>query len=117
MGLPTLGRHDFIIHLFHKRRYRETRWAAMRFLLEASRKNTRRLRLEQLVLLAIRTLILLLLPLALAQPYITSFGGLFDSKTWTHRVIVIDASFSMGYTTGGESHFDRARRMARQVFF
>jgi len=111
----VLATIPIIIHLFHKRRYRETRWAAMRFLLEASRKNTRRLRLEQLVLLAIRTLILLLLPLALAQPYITSFGGLFESKTRTHRVIVIDASFSMGYTTGGESHFDRARRMARQV--
>jgi len=112
LALATI---PIIIHLFHKRRYRETRWAAMRFLLEASRKNTRRLRLEQLVLLAIRTLILLLLPLALARPYITSFNGLFDSKTRTHRVIVIDTSFSMGYTTGGESHFDRARRMARQI--
>ena len=103
------------IHLFHKRRFQETRWAAMRFLLEASRKNTRRLRLEQLLLLTLRTLILLLLPLALARPYIKSFANLFERQTRTHRILILDASFSMGYTTAGESNFDRARRIARDI--
>ena len=59
-----------LIHLFHRRTYRETDWAAMRFLIEASRKNSRRMRLEQLVLLAVRTLLLLLAALAFADPIV-----------------------------------------------
>ena len=64
----ALGAAPLIIHFFNKRAYRETSWAAMRFLLEAVRKNSRRLRIEQLILLAVRTLILLLVVLALAEP-------------------------------------------------
>src|SRR5205807_555227 len=56
-----------IIHLLNRKRYRIVNWAAMRFLLAALKKNTRRMRLEQLLLLAIRTLILLLLVLAMAS--------------------------------------------------
>src|SRR5262245_56968624 len=43
-----------IIHLLHRKRFRVVPWAAMRFLLAAQKKNTRRLRLEQLLLLILR---------------------------------------------------------------
>src|SRR5919109_1613598 len=56
-----------IIHLLNRKRFRIITWAAMRFLLAAQRKNTRRMRLEQLLLLAVRTLLLLLLVLAMAS--------------------------------------------------
>src|SRR3989442_15958182 len=56
-----------IIHLLNRNRFRVVSWAAMRFLLAAQRKNTRRMRVEQLVLLAVRTLIVLLLVLAMAS--------------------------------------------------
>ena len=46
-----------IIHLLNRKRFRVVTWAAMRFLLAAQRKNTRRMRLEQLILLAVRTLL------------------------------------------------------------
>ena len=49
-----------LIHLLNRRKFREERWAAMRFLLAAIRKNQRRVRIEQWLLLAIRTLIILL---------------------------------------------------------
>src|SRR5437588_11428405 len=55
-----------IIHLLHRNRYRIVQWAAMRFLLAARRKNTKRMRLEQWVLLAVRTSIVLLIVLAMA---------------------------------------------------
>ncbi|MFM8217788.1 MAG: BatA domain-containing protein, partial [Planctomycetaceae bacterium] len=51
-----LASAPLVIHLLYRRRFRETSWAAMRFLLEAARKNARRLRLEQWLLLALRTL-------------------------------------------------------------
>src|ERR1700730_12682944 len=46
-----------IIHLLNRRKFRETSWAAMQFLLAAIRKNYRRIRVEQWILLAIRTLV------------------------------------------------------------
>src|SRR5436305_7618973 len=55
------------IHLLNRRRYRVVEWAAMRFLLAARRQNVRRLRLEQLVLLAVRTLLVVLLVAAMAS--------------------------------------------------
>src|SRR5438128_5398573 len=56
-----------IIHLLNRKRSLVVTWAAMRFLLAAQRKNTWRMRLEQLILLAVRTLLVLLLVLAMAS--------------------------------------------------
>src|SRR5437660_12748671 len=56
-----------IIHLLNRNRFRVVTWAAMRFLLAAQRKNTRRMRIEQMILLAVRTLIVVLLVLAMAS--------------------------------------------------
>src|SRR5260370_10238117 len=58
-----------IIHLLNRNRYRVVPWAAMRFLLAAQRKNTRRMRLEQWILLAVRVLVVVLLVLAMATLY------------------------------------------------
>src|SRR3954463_3349870 len=54
-----------IIHLLNRRRFRIVEWAAMRFLLTAQRKNARRMRLEQLLLLIVRCLIVLLTIIAM----------------------------------------------------
>src|SRR5690349_5326192 len=56
-----------LIHLLNKRRYRIVTWAAMRFLLNAQKQNTRRMRLEQLVLLLVRCALVLLVILAMAS--------------------------------------------------
>ena len=71
----------------------------MRFLLSAIRKNRRRLRIEQWLLLAIRTLIILLVVSAMAKPFLESFGAVIAGQR-THKVIVIDGSLSMGYRSG-----------------
>src|SRR5215213_11573814 len=57
-----------IIHILNRRRFKTITWAAMEFLLRAMRKNRRRLRFEQWVLLATRCLVVLLLGMALARP-------------------------------------------------
>src|SRR6476620_10558438 len=56
-----------IIHLLNRRRFRIVTWAAMRFLLAAQKQNSRRMRIEQLILLAVRTLMVLLLVAAMAS--------------------------------------------------
>lgn len=111
----VLGGIPIVIHLLHKRKYRETPWAAMRFLLAAAKKNARRIRIEQLILLMVRVLILLLLVCALAQPYMKSFGTFFQADVPTHRIIVLDTSFSMAYQPAEFSRLDRAKEAAKRI--
>ena len=108
-GIPIL------IHLLHRRRFQTVPWAAMRFLLAATKKQSRRLKLEQLLLLLIRTMIVVLVALALSRPSAETLGEYFQSEGPRHRIIVVDATLSMGYAPEGRSHFDRAKDIARQI--
>jgi hypothetical protein len=112
-----LGSVPIVIHLLHRHRYRETTWAAMRFLTAAIRKHSQRMRLEQWVLLAVRTAILLLIALALAGPTVETLSAFLphSGAAPTHRLIVLDASLSMSLVENGVSRFDQARDIARQL--
>jgi hypothetical protein len=115
-----------LIHLLNRRRFRIVEWAAMRFLLAAQRKNARRMRLEQLLLLLIRCALVLLLVLAMAS--VTAWAeslwrALNPQGSWalrsaagrTHRLLVVDGSFSMTVQPEGEaSCFERAIQQAEQ---
>jgi hypothetical protein len=105
-----------IIHLLNRRKFREMRWAAMRFLLAAIRKNSRRIRIEQWILLAVRTLVIVLVVLAMAKPYLESLGALpVIAGRRTHRVLVLDGSLSMAYTVSDVTRFDQAKTLAVQL--
>lgn len=108
-GIPIL------IHLLHKRQFQETSWAAMRFLLAATRRNSRRLQLQQLLLLAIRTLALVLVIVALARPFFDSTILAVTKTEPTHRIVVIDASCSMQRTIDQQTLFEQAKRIASSV--
>jgi hypothetical protein len=103
-----------VIHLLNRRRFREVTWAAMQFLLAAVRKNRRRIRIEQWLLLAIRTLVVLLVVSAMAKPFLETFGAVIAGRR-THRVLVLDSSLSMGYTSGESSRFEQAKVLAAQL--
>lgn len=112
-----LGAIPIVIHLLYRQRYRETTWAAMRFLSAALRKHSRRMRFEQWVLLAVRTAILLLVALALAGPTFETLSA-FVGPTGTlptHRILIIDASLSMSLNEKGRGRFDNAREIARSL--
>ncbi|MBN1942153.1 MAG: BatA domain-containing protein [Phycisphaerae bacterium] len=99
-----------VIHILNRRRFRVVEWAAMRFLLEALRKNRRRLQLEELLLLALRCLVMLLLGVALAR-FVGCGGegalpGLNGPRTF---VFVLDDSASMGQRRGDETLFAAAK--------
>ncbi|MGM0488190.1 MAG: VWA domain-containing protein [Planctomycetota bacterium] len=107
-----------LIHLWSWRRYDEVPWAAMRFLLAAIRKNARRWRLEQLILLALRMLILILLAIALADPIVARLGAgpAANSRGGeTHNVLVIDASYSMNYRQTERTRFQTAKDLAKEL--
>ncbi len=104
-----------LIHLWNKRRFREVPWAAIDFLLAAMKKNSRRMRLEQWLLLAIRTALVALLVLAVAQPFLEKAGLGFVAGERTLKVLVLDGSYSMGYRPADKSRFDRAKQFAAQI--
>lgn len=110
-----LASAPIIIHLLSRRRFREMEWAAMKFLLSALKKNARRIRIEQLILLAVRTLLVALVVLAMGQPYLERMGMRFLAGHKTHKVIVLDGSFSMGYTVTDRSRLERAKEIAQQI--
>jgi hypothetical protein len=105
-----------LIHLLNRRKYRETSWAAMRFLLAAIRKNQKRIKVEQWLLLAIRTLLILFVVSAMAKPFLESLGAMqLLPGERTHRVIVLDGSLSMAYAAGDRQRFDEAKDLAARL--
>src|SRR4051812_25487233 len=67
LGL-LLASVPIIIHLLNRRRFQLVEWAPMKYLKLTIKTNRRRMRLEQLLLLIVRTLIVALLFIALARP-------------------------------------------------
>jgi hypothetical protein len=106
IGGAILAAGPILIHLLNRRRFKILDWAAMRFLMESRRKNRRRLRLEELILLALRVLILLAAGLALANIRGGSVLGGVGSPV--AHVFVLDDSLSMGQRVGADSLFERA---------
>ncbi|MBI4605017.1 MAG: BatA domain-containing protein [Planctomycetes bacterium] len=104
-----------IIYLINRQRYERRRWAAMEFLLRAMRRNRRRIQLQNLLLLLVRTAVVFLVVLAAARP-VSRLGILSlsprGSQSW---VLALDASYSMGYQEDSKSLFDRARETIAQV--
>ncbi|MCH8913121.1 MAG: BatA domain-containing protein, partial [Planctomycetes bacterium] len=92
MGLALI---PIVIYILNRRRYRTVAWAAMRFLLAANRKTMRRTRLEQLLLMALRITLLVLLGLAMGRPFLQSGAAPAVFAERTHHIFVLDDSFSM----------------------
>ncbi|HVT89139.1 MAG TPA: BatA domain-containing protein [Tepidisphaeraceae bacterium] len=109
-----------IIHILNRRRFKTVEWAAMDFLLKALRKNRRRLRFEQWLLLAMRCLVLAILGAALARPTgceQSTLATIAARRSGMH-VIVIDNSYSMAYEADrpdAKTHLDQAKLLAKQL--
>lgn len=124
-GLGALS-IPIVIHLLSRRRYRVVDWAAMRFLLAAQKQNIRKMRLEQFILLAVRTTLMLLLVLAMvsAMPWAEALWQRFFpasaalasvSSQRTHKILVLDASLSMALKRGDKTCFELAKDRAGEL--
>ncbi|QDT97588.1 BatA domain-containing protein [Gimesia aquarii] len=113
----VLATAPIIIHLLNRRRFIRVDWAPMEYLKLTLKTNKRRLRIEQWLLLALRTLAVLALFLAVARPISsgTNLAGFLSVEGRASRVIVIDDSLSMSYQNSYQSAFERAKNATRQV--
>lgn len=109
LGLPVA------IHLLTRPRFREMRWAAMRFLLPSLKKSRRISTVEDLLLLLLRCVLIALLVLIFCRPArLVDPADLASPEETGTRVIILDQSASMGRSDGLRNRFDRAKADADQ---
>lgn len=102
-----------IIHLINKRRHKTIQWAAMQFLLKATRESRGKKKLRHILILACRALALAALAFAAARPIMSGLigwgGGSIDTV-----VLLLDRSASME-TRPGDGLDPRRQIVIQQV--
>src|SRR6188768_1642613 len=83
-----------IIHLINRMRFKRLRWAAMEFLLKAQKRSRRRLIIEQLILLALRCILVALAGLLVMRFVGFSWADFFQAPERTH-IVIVDDTLSM----------------------
>src|SRR4051812_46589486 len=103
-GVPVL------LHLTLRQKPRRLPFPAFRFLRQKQRVNQRRLRLQHVLLLALRVLVIAALCLALARPRVFSHRLSLAGERPVACALVFDTSLSMEYGAGGITRLDEAKR-------
>ncbi|MDE0638182.1 MAG: BatA domain-containing protein [Candidatus Poribacteria bacterium] len=104
-----------LIHLWSRRQAVTVDFSSLMFLIAAHRQNARRLQLKQLLILLLRMLIVALIALALARPFLTLGLPLAAVRAKTDVVIVLDNSYSMGYQDVDGVWFEKAKTLGTDV--
>lgn len=92
-----------LIHFLNRMRYRTVAWAAMMFLLAATRQSVRHAKLREILLLACRVAAVLFLILFLARPLAGGWLGWAFHGVPDTIVLLLDRSPSMETRVGQES--------------
>lgn len=104
------------IHLLQRKREATVDFPAVRFLLIAQRRSSRRVRVRRLLLLLVRCLALLLFALLLARPVLRAPGAVFRSGEPGVTAVILDTSLSMtALAADGRPRFEAARDLARAI--
>ena len=104
-----------IVHLISKRRFDVVDWGAMQFL-ELGRRMRRRVRLQDLLLMALRMALLGLLALGMARPWASGgFLQAFSPNDPRDIAIVIDGSYSMNWEGLGVTPRSSAIQRAHEI--
>lgn len=102
-----------LIHLFTKKKARKLDFSTVDFIRYVARRETKRLRVRNLLLMVLRTAAIASFVLAMARPAFV--GPLIKGKGSTAVVVVLDNSASMGWLKEGKSLFTYACDAARQI--
>ena len=99
-GLP-LVLLPVIIHLINRMRHQPRQWAAMQFLLAATRSSTSHAKLRNLLILLMRVLAVLTLLLFLARPLVGGWMGWALAAAPDAILLLVDRSASMESRVAG----------------
>lgn len=96
-----------IIHLLNRRRHQTIQWAAMEFLLKASRESRGKKKLKYIIILTCRALAIAALIFAVARPLVGGFLSWGGSNIDT-VILILDRSASMEQLT---ENTDESKRL------
>lgn len=115
LGLAAVG-VPILIHLIGRRRAPRRRFAALDYVLRSNRRVAQRLRLRQLLLLALRVLLVAAIAVMMAKPVsesesdLPALGGGAQSA-----VLIVDDTLSMRRIVEGETQLARAKARAQRL--
>lgn len=101
-----------IIHLINKRKQKKIEFSTLKFIKELQNTRIRNVKLRQIILLILRTLLISFIVLAFARPTINNSIPGFVSYSSANTGVIIDNSFSMDVS---DSKGNRLRQ-SRSIF-
>ncbi len=104
-----------LIHLFTRQKTKVIYFSSLAFLKELQKQKIRRLKLRQLLLLILRTLLVLALVLAFARPTLRTQSSSLSSSAQLTAVVILDNTLSMGRVSQGRRLLDIARARAQEI--
>ncbi len=109
-ALPLISL-PILIHLINQWRYQTKPWAAMMFLLQANRMNRGFARIRQWLILAMRTLAVLGLIVAISRPLASGLWSMIGGAKSDTTIVLMDRSPSMSWQgEAGESKLAAGKR-------
>lgn len=114
LGLPLILA-PIVIHLLNRMRHRPRPWAAMRFLVSATRSSISQTRLRQFLVLLCRVLAVAMLVLFMARPLAGGWLGWALSPAPDAILILLDRSASMESKAGTTTKRQQALQLLEQA--
>ncbi|HYF02289.1 MAG TPA: BatA and WFA domain-containing protein [Patescibacteria group bacterium] len=104
-----------LLHLLNLRKLKTVEFSSLRFLKELQKTKIRRLKLRQILLLILRTLIVVFAVIAFARPAIKSSIPALGTHAKTSVVILLDNSFSMDISDERGNRLKQAKNIAQSI--
>ena len=102
-----------LLHLFNLRKLEKIDFSTLSFLRELQKTKIRKLKLRQYLLLALRTLLVILIVTAFSRPTLkTSSFGAINPEAKTTAILIIDNSYSMTSVDGDGQLLKQAKEGA-----
>ncbi len=108
-GIPLL------LHLLNLRKLKTIEFSTLRFVKELQKTQIRKLKLQQILLLVLRTLIIVFAVLAFSRPILRSTLPVFGAHVKSSVVVLVDNSASMDCSDDKGSRMKQARDAALRI--
>ena len=104
-----------LIHLLNLRKIKKVEFSTLMFLKEIQKSKMRRIKLKQIILLALRVMAIVFLVLCFANPVYEGFAGNNDNSSAYTTLIFIDDSFSMAARDSKGQYLAQAKDAVKKI--
>ena len=110
VGIPI------IIHIFSRLRTKTIKFSSIRYIKQLEKSSIRKLKIQELLLLFIRIMIITCLVLMFSQPYTRGFiPGWLSAELDSKTILILDNSASMSAEYDGKSFLEKSKNEAMDL--